>query len=452
MKYLSRVVWSEGMHLSPHHFQVQSRYFEDSIQFATSALWFACYGLIDCKLDDEALANGTLSLIHARGVMPDGLPFYMPDSDPVPAVRQLEDHFPPARESITAMLAVLPRGDESRNTAPAGEQAGDVRYLSEARPTYDDNSGRDEKPVQFGRKNLRLLFDTEPNDEFVTLPLARITRDSSGRYVFDKAFIPPCVRIGASEHLMDLLRRLVEILDEKSAALSPSATRPDLAKSWAEYSTRDIANFWFLHTVQEALATLRHQYFSKQGHPEELFKEMSRLGGALCTFAIDSHPSSLPLYDHKRLTECFAALDEHIRIHLETIVPSNCVSIPLEKTADYFYSGKIKDTRCLRNARWVFAIRSPIGEVETIARTPLLVKFCSKAFVGELVKRAVPGLPLKHLPVPPSAISARLDTQYFGVTTTGPCWDHILKTHEVGVYVPGELPEPGLELLIVLSS
>ena len=61
MKLLSRVVWSEGMYLGPHHFQVQSRYFEDSIQFATSSLWFSAYGLAGVDLDANALENGTVS-------------------------------------------------------------------------------------------------------------------------------------------------------------------------------------------------------------------------------------------------------------------------------------------------------------------------------------------------------------------------------------------------------
>ena len=51
MKNLSRVVWSEGMYLGPHHFQVQNRYFEDSIRFVTSSLWFESYGLIGVELD-----------------------------------------------------------------------------------------------------------------------------------------------------------------------------------------------------------------------------------------------------------------------------------------------------------------------------------------------------------------------------------------------------------------
>jgi len=72
MKLLSRVVWSEGMHLGPHHFQVQSRYFEDSIQFAVSSLWFAAYGVAGLEPASEALRNGTVALVHARGIFPDG--------------------------------------------------------------------------------------------------------------------------------------------------------------------------------------------------------------------------------------------------------------------------------------------------------------------------------------------------------------------------------------------
>src|SRR5436189_5594487 len=84
MKYLSRVVWSEGMYLGPHHFQVQSRYFEDSIRFATSSLWYMAFGVVGCLLDPEALHNGTVSVIHARGVFEDGLPFHMKECDPLP--------------------------------------------------------------------------------------------------------------------------------------------------------------------------------------------------------------------------------------------------------------------------------------------------------------------------------------------------------------------------------
>src|SRR6476660_40899 len=100
MKLLSRVVWSEGMHLGPHHFQAQSRYFEDSIHFATAALWFETFGLVGLELDVEALSNGTVSLVNARGVFPDGLAFHMPQSDRLADPRNIKELFPPTRDTL----------------------------------------------------------------------------------------------------------------------------------------------------------------------------------------------------------------------------------------------------------------------------------------------------------------------------------------------------------------
>ncbi len=101
MKLLSRVVWSEGMYLGPHHFQAQGRYFEDSIQFATSNVWFRPYGLVGCEFNAEALSNGTLSVVHARGVFPDGLTFHMPEADSLPSARNITDLFPPTHDTLT---------------------------------------------------------------------------------------------------------------------------------------------------------------------------------------------------------------------------------------------------------------------------------------------------------------------------------------------------------------
>jgi type VI secretion system protein ImpJ len=145
-------------------------------------------------------------------------------------------------------------------------------------------------------------------------------------------------------------------------------------------------------------------------------------------------------------------LDHHIRTHLETVVPTNVISIPLQKSADYFYEGEITDQRCLDRARWILSIRCATGEVEVIGKTPQLVKICSKLFIPKLVERALPGMELTHLPIPPSSISTQVDAQYFGISRSGPCWEHIVQTRQVGIYVPGELPHPKLELLVILES
>jgi type VI secretion system protein ImpJ len=81
-----------------------------------------------------------------------------------------------------------------------------------------------------------------------------------------------------------------------------------------------------------------------------------------------------------------------------------------------------------------------------------VVKVCSARFVGELVRRAMPGLSLTHLPVPPSTIRAKLEMQYFSLNKSGPFWDNIVQTRRVGIYVPGDLPDPEVELIVILES
>ncbi len=446
MKLLSRVVWSEGMHLGPHHFQVQSRYFEDSIQFATSSLWFASYGLAGLELDTDALYNGAVSLLHARGILPDGLPFNMPECDDLPQPRVIADLIPPTRDSVTVLLGIPPLRPNGLNCT-VGAASGDARYASQARVLHDEISGVDERSVQMGRKNLRLLLDIEPAGDLITIPVARIVRDGAGHFAYDPGFVPPVVQIAASSRLLQLLQQMVEILNEKGAALGR-----DAANSRGDFSTREIASFWLLHAVNSALAPLRHLLIAKRGHPEELFVELSRLAGALCTFSLDSLPRDLPVYDHQNLTDCFNQLDRHIRAHLETVLPTNCITIPLAAAGDCFYEGKVTDARCLGNSRWILAIRAGMPESELMTQTPQLVKVCTPVFVRELVNRALPGMPLTHLPIPPPAISTRVETQYFGISRTGPCWNHMLQTRQIGVYVPSAFPDPELQVLVVLDS
>ncbi|MGC2658806.1 MAG: type VI secretion system baseplate subunit TssK [Bryobacteraceae bacterium] len=451
MRHLSRIVWSEGMYLGPHHFQAQNRYFEDAIQFSTASLWFAPFGLVGYELSAQSLRNGTLMLTHARGVFEDGLAFDMPSSDPLPDPKQIEQLFPSTANSILVYLAVPKYRALGGNCALEDDARNNgVRFVAEVKPVVDETTGGDEKPVRFGRKNIRFLVDGENLQDHQILPIARVQRDGAGHFVFDEKFIPPVVRIQGSPALMRMLQRLIDILTQKNMAFTGTTRGYDRQQSGM--SAQQIASFWFLHAVDSALSVLRHLFLTKQGHPEELFCEMSRLAGALCTFGLESSPAMLAVYDHLDLQACFESLDNHIRDHLELVVPTNCVSVRLEQVDRYFWEADLKDSRYFGQAKWYFSIASNIGEAELITGTPALAKVCSAKFVPELVRRAVPGLKLTHVPSPPSSLSPRIANQYFTVNRSGPCWDHIMETRRVGIYVPGEIPNPELDLLILLEN
>lgn len=449
MKLLSKIVWSEGMYLAPQHFQAQNRFFEDSLHFATSNLWNETYGFAACEVDADALQNGILALSHARGIFDDGLAFDMPECDPLPQPRSFGALFSPVADHLTLALAVPRWVPEGRNCDLELSGNGASRYKADVQVLHDENTGRDEKQVPLGRKNLRLIVESEGDPNLLTLPLTRVVRDGAGRFIADPTFIPPCIQISASPRLMSLLSRMVDILEEKSASVSQEQQQQTKGKFQTGMTARQVSQFWFLHAINSSLTPLRHFLLSKHGHPEELFREMSRLGGALCTFGLDAHPRSLPAYDHDHLDKCFDALDQHIRKYLEIVVPAQAMTIPLKQVGRYFYEGEVTDQRCFGRGRWILGIHSPIAEAELITRAPRLLKVCSAKFVPDLVKRAMAGLTLTHVQVPPSAIAAKVDAQYFVVDRSGPCWEHIMKTRMVGVYAPGELPTPELELVAI---
>jgi type VI secretion system protein ImpJ len=451
MKNLTRVVWSEGMYVGPHHFQAQNRYFEDTVQFSTASIWYQPSGFCGYNLDAEALRNGTVTLTHGRGVFPDGLSFHMPEFDELPEPRRITEHFPAMQDHVEVVLAIPELRADGLNCAfNETEAAMPVRYFAEEKPLPDENTGRDVKMIQLGRKNLRLMMSTENLEGMVTLPLARVRRQGSGQFVYDEHFFPPCLQISACPPLMAMLRRLIDVLQEKCRAVAHPKQLG--AATVSGFSAEGIANAWFLHCLNSSLGPLRHLCVSKRAHPEELYVELSALAGALCTFSFDSQPGSLPLYDHLRLAECFDSLDKHIRAHLDLIVPSNCVPIALTQSSQFFYEGRINDERTLNRSRWILGIRCPIGEAELIETAPRLIKLCARDFVPRLVERALSGLKLSHISVPPPAISPRLEYQYFAVDKVGPCWERLVKTREIGIYVPGDLPDPEIELSVILES
>ena len=242
-------------------------------------------------------------------MLPDGLPFKVPECDPPPPPLDIADGFSPTQDSHLVLLTIPSFRVGAANCALEPNGSGPrLRYRAETSMVPDDTSGSDERPVVVGRKNFRLRLDTGEGEDSreTSLPLARVRRDGKGHFIYDPEYIPPCIQIEASEHLMLLLGRLVDMLEAKSSSLP--ADRPAAHRELREYASHEVANFWLLHAIRSSLPPLRHHLELRRSHPEQLYTEMARLAGALCTFSLDAHPRAVPAYDHDRPEKCFAEL------------------------------------------------------------------------------------------------------------------------------------------------
>jgi type VI secretion system protein ImpJ len=81
---------------------------------------------------------------------------------------------------------------------------------------------------------------------------------------------------------------------------------------------------------------------------------------------------------------------------------------------------------------------------------PRLVKVSSNDRIDRLIKQALPGMALTHLPRTPSAVPVKVNYQYFQLARTGAEWEAVRSARNLAAYVPAEFPNPELELVLVL--
>lgn len=452
MRNLRRVVWSRGMFLTPQHFQTADNWLDEALQFRFTASNFANWGVIDIGIQEESLANGVFVLQACRGILPDGGLFSVPDPDGAPPGRDIKAHFRADQDALDVFLSLPERHEGGKNFAQAAETPmgpGTSRYTAATLEVIDENGYGESKGVQVATKNLRLLFADENRDGFDSIRIARVVRSAAGIYMLDPEFIAPCLDIGSSAYLMNLLRRQVEILISKSDSLN--AVRRQRGQALAGFSFNDAATFWLLHTVNSAVPELQHIWSVRRGHPEDLWVRLIELAGALSTFALDPKARDLPRYDHDNLGPCFTALDQKVRALVETVIPSKCISIPLRQVERSLWTGAITNDEHFRNTAFFLALKANIGVDELIPKTVALVKVAPPDEIQNLVRLALPGVLLRHEPNVPAAITFKLNNQYFTINQGGRLWERIVQSRNISLFIPPEIVDAQPELLVVLQ-
>jgi type VI secretion system protein ImpJ len=449
MRQLQRVLWTKGVLLTPQHLQLQDRFLEDQFAFRLQAHTFCPWGFSRLEVDREALSGGVFALRSAAGLFGDGLPFEIGAADPAVPPRPLGDHWKPDQDSLDIYLAIPEPRPGGLNIAVAPGE-GDTRYLAEVVLRRDEITGLGERPLQVARKNFRFVIEGESLEGNSVLKVARVLHSTTGGIRLDPRFVPPLLDIGASEYLLSILRRLLEILAARSSALAGARRQRNLGL--ADFGASDVANFWLLYTINTHLPRFRHLFEVRRGHPADLFAAILELCGALTTFSSSIHPREFPKYDHADPGGPFTELDELVRGLLETVVPAGHIALPLREERPMTYATAIDEDRYLTAPQLILAVSATLAPAELARRVPTLVKISSTDQVDKLIRQALPGVGLRHLPSPPNSIPVKLDYQYFQLERAGSDWEAIRRMRNLAVYIPSDFPDPRLELLVLLPS
>ncbi|HLG17555.1 MAG TPA: type VI secretion system baseplate subunit TssK [Blastocatellia bacterium] len=448
MSRYRKILWDEGMLLTPHHFQQWDNYHEELLNARLSSLAPYEWGILDLQVNREAVANGFFELLRCNAVMPDGLLVSIPQTDPAPSARPVEGHFDPAADRLDVHLAVPARRVGAINFQLNGSDGGAmVRYALDAGAMPDETTGDNERQIGYARGNLRLLFGDEMREGYSSIKIAELERTPTGQLTLSENWIPPALNVGASTWLVNLLRQLVEILITKSGTLSEQ--RRQRAPSLADLTTSEVAVFWLLHTVNSAIPHLAHLFRTRVVHPERLYTRMAELAGELMTFVSERHPKDIVRYDHTDLYTTFSQLGAEIRELLETVIPTRCVAIPLENVRKSLYLGRVLDEQLLKEATFFLGARAQMPEGRLIELVPRIIKIAARDVIDAVVASALPGVTLTHASPAPAPIPVRVGFHYFGLDSVGPYWDTIRGSKTIAIYVPDEFPDVKLELYAI---
>jgi len=445
VEYAQKVLWSEGMFLTPHHFQQADRYYENLISRRLSAVRALGWGVCRLQLNTDALANGEFVLSKCSAILPDGLAVETPDMDPLPPARPIESFFDAKRTSLGVYLAVpLARAGALAFSADGSADGRPTRYHRRSFAAADENSGGNEREVVLAAKTLRILFEGEPPDDYVTLKIAELTRTATGKYAASDAYVPPCLFLSSSPQLVAYLRRILEMISAKSSELA--GQRRQRSAGLVEFTMSEAANFWFLHTVNATIPVLMHLHNNSDVHPEEVFLALARLAGELFTFSGDGHPKDLPAYSHDTVGASFSAMEKKISDLMGTIIPTKCAPIPLTKARESLFTGALRDDRLLEG-QFYLAVSAEVPEEKIIREVPMKAKVSASDRVDQLIAAAIRGLVLRHLPTPPSEIPVQPGRQYFQIDKAGDHWEAVKKSRTISFYIPPEFKNLKLELM-----
>lgn len=443
-----KVLWSEGLFLTPQHLQQTDRYHEAMFVSGLRALCGNAYGLTELRIDEEALNGGDFILQSAVGVMPDGLAFEIPGHDARPQSRAIAAAFPSTQEKLSVYLACpLSRANALEANAEGMSEGRLLRYRTKTIKVKDESSGANERDLSISVSNLRVAFEGEGLEDSTTIKLCELTRTATGGFAIAPSFVAPVLYLSASNWLFGMLRRIIEVLSTKSSDLA--ASRRQRGTGLVEFSMSEAANFWLLHTCNGYIPGLMHLYNQPRVHPEQLYMVMARLAGELTTFSAEGSPRDLPQYSHDNLYLTFSGLEARLRGLLEVTIASRCVNIPLEKTRESLYSGKFLDERLITASKLYLAVQSGVAPEKLINEAPAKAKISSRDRVDKLIAMAMRGLLMKHMPAPPPEIPVQPGRQYFAVEKVGEHWEAIAQSRTISMYFPPEFVDLKLEFMAV---
>ncbi len=432
----SKVIWSEGMFLNPQHFQQQDRYFERYVNGRVSAYGAYGWGIREFELDQQLLSLGKISILHAKGIFPDGTPFSFPDVDDAPPVLEVPEN----THDAIVYLAVPVKRAGAVEIQPEESARGLARYYSTEMSVRDvATDGGDSQSLEVGKLRLRLMLETDDLSGYAYIGILKVAESRDDKNVLlDEQYLPTCVDCKAVPKLTGFISELAGLLHHRAEAIAGRLA--DARRG----GTAEIADYMLLQVINRLEPLTTHLSKMNGLHPVDLYTESLQMVGELSTFtAQEKRPPVLPEYLHDDLQATFTLVMGSLRKCLSMVYEQTAVSMNLVEKKFGIRVAEITDRSMLSSAVFILAVRADVPEEVIRTRLPAQIKIGPVERIRQLVNAAMPGITLKVLPVAPRQIPFRAETTYFELEKQSAFWKELQNSGGFALHVGGEFP--GLE-------
>lgn len=440
MSWNSKVAWTEGLFLRPQHFQQADRYHERQLEARTGRITPYPWGITMLEIDNDLAQQGKFAVRRCVGVMPDGLPFDIPDHAPLPPPLELDDKL--ANAVIGLAVPAI-----AKNTREVDfiESDSASRYYRSPAAVIDATAGeRIEEDLDLAHPRLSYeVFDSKKKGS-ARIGLARVVEIQDKTVVFDQKFLPPALITHSHQGFTGLMDRVIGWMETKLEELSRYAADPT-SGGGLQY-----ADYFILQVLNRDIPVLRHLRGSQYVHPERLYERLIQLAGELATFTTTERQARrYDAYDHDDLERVYQPVLRDLQNALSARMERRAVRLEIVERAQNAFVSPIRDRALFQHATFVIEVAASKPLTEIQQQFPNLFKLGPSTKMQEIVHTHLPGVPLVHLPTPPRQIRALTDHVYFRLDKSTPLWAEFSQAPAVGMHFSGDWPDLKLEFWAV---
>ncbi|OCR25107.1 hypothetical protein AFK24_09985 [Pseudomonas syringae] len=447
--------WHQGLFLQPQHFQQNDARIEYRLTRTTELNHPYPWGLISSKINEPALVAKQCLLDQLSVRFPEGTLAEYPGNAVLESRTLDPGEFSGGRTLYVGLRRLLP-GDANAQvfeTLAEGARA-EARFIVAADPeVIGDRLGNSpEARVRAMSYVLRLFWEDELEhlSAYELMPIARLDLDGD-RVRPIQRYVPPSVNLGASPMLMQTLR---EVRDE----LVGRARQLSVYKQPGESRRGDVDGAQINHLMALAVLNrygprLTHLLETPQVSPWELFGTLRQLVGELSLFSdvcdmLGETPDGrqlVPPYKHEDAGVASIALVALIGQQLNEISIGSelLVRLPL---SEGLHQAELPDAFFGPRHRYFLVARSAVDPVWLAESLPLDGKLGAVSAMEGLVNRALPGVELIYLQVPPQGLPRVAGALYFRLETLSDGWETLQSERQAAFF----LPQPPADLIIDL--